>query len=59
MTSRNALDPDPFDLFFDSVMVFVIAIFHDFENSLKKSRFQPKAKIFRYYDHKCIDIVLN
>ena len=40
MTSRNAQDPDPFDWFFDSVMAFIMANFHDFE------RFQPKVKRF-------------
>ena len=35
MTSQKVLDRDPFDWFFDSVMVFIIAIFHDFQNSYK------------------------
>jgi len=27
------LDPDPFDWFFESVAIFIMVIFHDFENS--------------------------
>lgn len=38
------LDPDPFKWLIDSVMVVIITIFHDFENSKQKVAYSTKSK---------------